>query len=130
MSDPLAFITGASSGIGQALAARFHRAGFRLALVARRADEVARWAATQGIEPARCAIYAADVRDIAAITAAGRECIETHTQQRPVRRHLQARVPNLEPRSSGRRVETRDLPHAGGQRRSHRRPAREEYRGE
>jgi len=76
MSDPLVFITGASSGIGQALAARFHRAGFRLALVARRADEVARWAATQGIEPARCAIYAADVRDIAGITAVGRQCID------------------------------------------------------
>ena len=37
---PLVFITGASSGIGQALAARFHRAGYRLALVgaARRRD--------------------------------------------------------------------------------------------
>ncbi|MDO9202915.1 MAG: SDR family NAD(P)-dependent oxidoreductase, partial [Hydrogenophaga sp.] len=33
---PLVFITGASSGIGQALAARFARAGYRLALVARR----------------------------------------------------------------------------------------------
>jgi short-subunit dehydrogenase len=75
MSEPLVFITGASSGIGQALAARFHRAGYRLALVARRADEVARWAASVGIEPARCAIYGADVRDVAAITAAGRECI-------------------------------------------------------
>ena len=37
---PLVFVTGASSGIGQALAARFHRAGWRLALVARRAAEV------------------------------------------------------------------------------------------
>src|SRR5439155_1622550 len=38
---PLVFITGASSGIGQALAARFHRAGYRLALVSRRAASVA-----------------------------------------------------------------------------------------
>ena len=32
---PLLYITGASSGIGQALAARFAQAGYRLALVAR-----------------------------------------------------------------------------------------------
>ena len=38
---PLVFITGASSGIGQALAARFRRAGYRLALVARREAEPA-----------------------------------------------------------------------------------------
>ena len=31
--SPLVFITGASSGIGQALAARFYDAGYRLALV-------------------------------------------------------------------------------------------------
>ena len=37
---PLAFITGASSGIGQALAAQFHAKGWRLALVARREDEL------------------------------------------------------------------------------------------
>jgi short-subunit dehydrogenase len=75
-ADPLVFITGASSGIGQALAARFHGAGYRLALVARRGDAVTRWAAQAGIDPARFAVYAADVRDIAAIVAAGRACIE------------------------------------------------------
>jgi short-subunit dehydrogenase len=75
MSAPLIFITGASSGIGQALAARFHRAGYRLALVARRAPEVQAWAAAQGYAPERFSVYAADVRDIAAITAAGRACI-------------------------------------------------------
>ncbi|MEO8081777.1 MAG: SDR family NAD(P)-dependent oxidoreductase, partial [Caldimonas sp.] len=72
----LAFITGASSGIGQALAARFQRAGYRLALVARRADEVARWAEGAGIDRSMLAIHAADVRDVAAITAAGRRCID------------------------------------------------------
>jgi short-subunit dehydrogenase len=71
----LVFITGASSGIGQALAARFAADGCRLALVARRADEVARWAAEAGIDSARVAVYAADVRDVASITAAGRACI-------------------------------------------------------
>ncbi len=75
-TDPLVYITGASSGIGQALALRYHRAGWRLALVARRADEMRAWAAEQGIAPERFTVYAADVRDVAAITAAGRACLE------------------------------------------------------
>ena len=75
MSSPLVFITGASSGIGQALAKRFHAAGYRLALVARRVAEVQAWALSQGFEPGRFVVYAADVRDIAAITGAGRACI-------------------------------------------------------
>ena len=37
---PLVFITGASSGIGRALAGCYHRAGWRLALVARRDFEI------------------------------------------------------------------------------------------
>lgn len=45
---PLVFITGASSGIGQALAAHYHQAGWRLALVARRADVMEAWAEAQG----------------------------------------------------------------------------------
>jgi short-subunit dehydrogenase len=73
---PLVFITGASSGIGQALALRYHAAGWRLALVARRGAELQAWADAQGFAPERCAVYAADVRDTAAITAAGRACIE------------------------------------------------------
>ena len=72
---PLVFITGASSGLGQALAARFHRAGYRLALVARRADDVARWATAEGFDAATWAVYGADVRDVDAITGAGRACI-------------------------------------------------------
>ena len=75
MAPPLVFITGASSGIGQALASRFHRAGYRLALVARRADELTRWAAAQGFDAATWAVYGADVRDVAAITDVGRACI-------------------------------------------------------
>jgi len=74
-TDPLVFITGASSGIGQALALRYHQAGWRLALVARRADAVHDWAAAQGLPADRVAVYAADVRDVAAITGAGRACI-------------------------------------------------------
>ncbi len=72
---PLAFVTGASGGIGQALALELHRRGYALALVARRGDEVTRWVGEQGIAADRVAVYTADVRDIAAITAVGRACI-------------------------------------------------------
>ncbi len=75
-SRPLVFITGASSGIGQALALRYRRAGYRLALVARREAEVHAWAQAQGCGPDDAAVYAADVRDMAALAAAGRACIE------------------------------------------------------
>jgi len=75
VNRPLVFITGASSGIGQALALRYQRAGFRLALVARRGDTLRAWAQSQGWEASSCAVYAADVRDVAAITAAGRLCL-------------------------------------------------------
>ena len=72
---PLVYITGASSGIGQALAARFHAGGWRLALVARRSAETEQWARSQGIPADDVRVYAADVRDTASITAAGRACI-------------------------------------------------------
>lgn len=74
-APPLVFITGASSGIGQALAARFYQAGYRLALVARRSAEVQRWVDGNGLDAARVSVHAADVRDIASITGAGRACI-------------------------------------------------------
>jgi len=73
----LVFITGASSGLGQALALRCYRAGYRLALVARRGAEISQWADAQGLDPARLWVHAADVRDSDAITAAGRACIAT-----------------------------------------------------
>ena len=75
MDAPLIFITGASSGIGQALAARFHRAGYRLALVARRAAEVQAWALAESFDAARFAVYAADVRDVESIVATGKACL-------------------------------------------------------
>ena len=71
----LAFITGASSGIGQALALRFHQAGYRLALVARRTEEVKAWAIAQGIDPAGYEVYGADVSVVDSIVAAGRDCL-------------------------------------------------------
>lgn len=75
MSAPLVFITGASSGIGQALALRYHRAGYRLALAARRTSEVKTWAQAQGISADSYQIYSSDVAVIDSIVAAGRDCI-------------------------------------------------------
>lgn len=73
---PLVFITGASSGIGQALAARYAAAGWRLALVARRTAELQAWAAARGLEAGRCVVYGADVAVTDSIVQAGRACIE------------------------------------------------------
>jgi short-subunit dehydrogenase len=77
MTAPLVFITGASSGIGLALAARYAQVGYRLALVARRAEQVHDWARAQGLGAERVQVYAADVSDIDSIAAAGRRCLET-----------------------------------------------------
>ncbi len=75
MSAPLMFITGASGGIGQAMALEWARRGGRLALVARRGDDMRAWVAAQGWGADRAAVYVADARDVGAMTAAGRACI-------------------------------------------------------
>ena len=74
-APPLVFITGASSGIGQALALRYAEAGYRLALVARRTNDLLSWAQAQGWDGARCGVYHADVADIDSIVAAGKACM-------------------------------------------------------
>jgi NADP-dependent 3-hydroxy acid dehydrogenase YdfG len=74
---PLVFITGASSGIGQALAARYLQAGWRLALVARRGDSLRDWAAQRGLDASRCAASTRPTCSRStASSAAGRACIE------------------------------------------------------
>ena len=72
---PLVFITGASSGIGQALADRYYQIGYRLALVARRTQEIQAWAEGRALDPQRYRIYGADVAVIDSIVAAGRACL-------------------------------------------------------
>jgi hypothetical protein len=76
MAAPLAFITGASSGIGQALAERHAQDGWRLALVARRADGLQAWAQAHGLGPERCRIYPADLTGIDSTVAAGLQCLQ------------------------------------------------------
>ena len=72
---PLVFITGASSGIGQALAARYYAAGYRLALSARRTAEIEAWAAAQSLDRSRFQVYGADVAQVDSIVSAARACI-------------------------------------------------------
>lgn len=72
---PLVFITGASSGIGQALAQHYLRAGWRLALVARRGEVLQSWLDTQAAGTGGHAVYVADVAQPASIRAAAQACV-------------------------------------------------------
>jgi len=69
------FLTGASSGIGEALARHYAARGATLALVARRADRLDSLKASLG-PPVET--YAADVRDLPAMQAAARDFIAKH----------------------------------------------------
>ena len=75
--NPLAFITGASSGIGQALAGRYAHAGYRLALAARRVEPMQSWAEQRPLTPGQFRLYDADVSDTTSIVAAGQACIDS-----------------------------------------------------
>ena len=67
------FVTGASSGIGEALARHYAGNGATLGLFARRRAELDRIAAV--LAPATVATYAGDVRDAAALAHAGADFI-------------------------------------------------------
>src|SRR5688572_6789164 len=68
-------ITGASSGIGAALARHYAASGARLGLIARRKDQLEQLAAAL---PVPCELYPADVRDASALAAAARRYIDKH----------------------------------------------------
>lgn len=71
----LVFITGASGGIGQALALRYYAAGYRLALAARRTEAVQAWAEANLVRADSYKIYCVDVSDSDSIVAAGQACM-------------------------------------------------------
>lgn len=68
---PLVLITGASSGIGQALALHYAQAGWRLALVVRKEIETKMWLDANCVSKDSYQIYVADVANVAATVAAG-----------------------------------------------------------
>ena len=67
------FLTGASSGLGEALARRYAREGATLGLFARRETELARLAAA--LAPATVVTYAGDVREPDDLARAGADFI-------------------------------------------------------
>ena len=70
------FLTGASSGLGEALARHYARRGATLGLVARRGEELDRVA--RSIAPATVSTYTVDVRDAGAMVAAARDFDAKH----------------------------------------------------
>jgi short-subunit dehydrogenase len=77
MSSPLkVFITGASSGIGEALAADYARRGAILGLVARRGDALADF--RQSHPQNAISVYSVDVRDAEALAQAAQQFIAEH----------------------------------------------------
>ena len=69
------FLTGASSGIGEALARHYARAGATVGLAARRADLLEKLCASLGV-PAEA--YPCDVRDAASLSAAASRFLARH----------------------------------------------------
>jgi short-subunit dehydrogenase len=71
----LVLITGASSGLGQAMALHYARRGDRLALVARRGDAIKAWLSASDISAGHYEIYIADVSDADSMVAMALACM-------------------------------------------------------
>nr|WP_319564749.1 SDR family oxidoreductase [uncultured Rhodoferax sp.] len=72
---PLVLITGASSGMGQAMALYYARKAYRLALVARRGDMIKSYLDAHGISVNSYEIYSADVTDINSMATMAQNCL-------------------------------------------------------
>ncbi len=75
-SAPLVLITGASSGIGEALAQRYADAGWRMALMARRLEPMQRWTQGQAEGSRHVGLYGVDVQNVDALVDACRDVME------------------------------------------------------
>lgn len=74
-SSKLVLITGASSGIGQALALQYARQGWRLALIARRADAIKTWLSPFNISEDSYHIYSSNVTDVDDMANMAQSCM-------------------------------------------------------
>jgi len=75
MQQPLVLITGASSGIGQALALHYLRQGARLALMGRQVHVIKSCLEAHGISADSYYVYSADVADANSMAAAAQDCL-------------------------------------------------------
>jgi short-subunit dehydrogenase len=71
----LVLITGASSGIGQAMALEYASKGYRLALVARRVEAINSWLIPCKISEGSYQVYSADVSVVDSMAALAQTCL-------------------------------------------------------
>jgi short-subunit dehydrogenase len=72
----LVLITGASSGIGKALASQYAAQGCRLALVARQIDSIKKWLFQESIRAESYELYSADVTDADSMARLAEACVQ------------------------------------------------------